>query len=78
MPIVRAKKAIKDLTTGDVLEIHATNSSAKSDWTAWANSGGHDLGGFGQILLKTESMILRLRTLPLTDQYRRFLPLQLG
>jgi tRNA 2-thiouridine synthesizing protein A len=43
MPIVKTKKAINELNTGDVLEIHATDKGAKSDLTAWAKSGGHEL-----------------------------------
>ncbi len=43
MPIVKTKKAIKDVESGEVLEIHATDQGAKSDLTAWAKSGGHAL-----------------------------------
>ena len=43
MPIVKTKKAIDELNAGDVLEIHATDKGAKSDLTAWAKSGGHEL-----------------------------------
>lgn len=43
MPIVRAKKGMDELVSGDILEVHATDSGAKSDLTAWAKSGGHDL-----------------------------------
>lgn len=43
MPIVKTKKAMKDVESGDVLEIHATDQGAKSDLTAWAKSGGHEL-----------------------------------
>ncbi|SFL90586.1 TusA-related sulfurtransferase [Gracilibacillus orientalis] len=43
MPIVRTKKAINELESGDVLEIHATDKGAKSDLGAWAKSGGHEL-----------------------------------
>jgi tRNA 2-thiouridine synthesizing protein A len=43
MPIVKTKKAINELKTGDILEIHATDKGAKSDLTAWAKSGGHEL-----------------------------------
>ncbi|SDQ95505.1 TusA-related sulfurtransferase [Virgibacillus subterraneus] len=43
MPIVKTKKAIKDINTGEVLEVHATDKGAKSDLTAWAKSGGHEL-----------------------------------
>ncbi|MBN8236271.1 sulfurtransferase TusA family protein [Halobacillus kuroshimensis] len=43
MPIVKTKKAMKDVEAGEVLEIHATDKGAKSDLTAWAKSGGHEL-----------------------------------
>ncbi|WP_082232295.1 sulfurtransferase TusA family protein [Halobacillus massiliensis] len=43
MPIVKTKKAMKELNTGDILEIHATDKGAKSDLTAWAKSGDHEL-----------------------------------
>ncbi|WP_181349004.1 sulfurtransferase TusA family protein [Thalassobacillus sp. CUG 92003] len=43
MPLVKTKKAMKELRAGEVLEIHATDNGAKSDLTAWAKSSGHDL-----------------------------------
>ncbi|KGX89300.1 hypothetical protein N781_09390 [Pontibacillus halophilus JSM 076056 = DSM 19796] len=43
MPIVKTKKAMKDLESGQILEVHATDKGAKSDLTAWAKSGGHEL-----------------------------------
>lgn len=43
MPIVKTKKAMDEINSGEVLEIHATDSGAKSDLTAWAKSGGHEL-----------------------------------
>jgi len=43
MPIVKTKKAINELESGQVLEIHTTDKGAKNDLTAWAKSGGHDL-----------------------------------
>lgn len=43
MPVVRARKAIDELQSGEVLEIHATDKGSKSDITAWAKSGGHEL-----------------------------------
>ncbi|CAH0345403.1 sulfurtransferase TusA family protein [Bacillus sp. CECT 9360] len=43
MPIVKTKKAITELETGQVLEIHATDKGARSDLAAWAKSGGHEL-----------------------------------
>lgn len=43
MPIVKTKKTIEELNSGEVLEVHATDKGAKSDLTAWAKSGGHEL-----------------------------------
>jgi len=43
MPIVRTKKAIDEIDSGEILEIHATDKGAKNDLTAWAESGGHEL-----------------------------------
>ncbi|MCF6139393.1 sulfurtransferase TusA family protein [Pseudalkalibacillus berkeleyi] len=43
MPIVKTKKAIDEIDSGQVLEIHATDKGAKSDLTAWVKSGGHEL-----------------------------------
>lgn len=43
MPIVKTKKAIDELASGEVLEIHATDKGAKNDLTAWASSSGHEL-----------------------------------
>ncbi|OEH92547.1 sulfurtransferase TusA family protein [Bacillus solimangrovi] len=43
MPIVQTKKAINELTTGQVLEIHTTDKGAQNDLTAWAASGGHEM-----------------------------------
>jgi tRNA 2-thiouridine synthesizing protein A len=43
MPIVKTKKAIEELNSGEVLEIHATDKGAKNDLSAWAKSGGHEL-----------------------------------
>jgi len=43
MPIVKTKKAINEIESGEVLEIHTTDKGAKNDLTAWAKSGGHDL-----------------------------------
>ncbi|WP_144463496.1 sulfurtransferase TusA family protein [Siminovitchia fortis] len=43
MPIVRAKKAINELESGQILEIHATDKGSKSDLTAWAKSTGNEM-----------------------------------
>ncbi|MGE7625188.1 sulfurtransferase TusA family protein [Viridibacillus sp. NPDC096237] len=43
MPIVRTKKAMDTLNSGEVLEIHVTDKGALADMPAWANSGGHTI-----------------------------------
>jgi len=43
MPIVRTKKAMDELNSGEVLEVHATDKGSKSDLTAWSQSVGHEL-----------------------------------
>lgn len=43
MPIIKTKKAMNELQSGQVLEIHTTEKGAKNDLTAWAKSGGHVL-----------------------------------
>ncbi|MCI2256167.1 sulfurtransferase TusA family protein [Domibacillus sp. PGB-M46] len=43
MPVVKTKKAMNELESGQVLEIHATDKGAKADLAAWAKSGGHEL-----------------------------------
>lgn len=43
MPIVRTKKAIDELLSGQVLEIHTTDKGALKDLAAWANTTGNKL-----------------------------------
>ncbi len=43
MPVVKTKKAMDDINTGQVLEVQATDKGAKSDLAAWAKSGNHEL-----------------------------------
>lgn len=43
MPIVKAKKAIDEINSNDILEIHATDKGAKKDLAAWVKSGGHEI-----------------------------------
>ncbi|HWO96691.1 MAG TPA: sulfurtransferase TusA family protein [Bacillus sp. (in: firmicutes)] len=43
MPIVKTKKAMNELESGQILEIHTTDKGAKNDLTAWAKSVGHEL-----------------------------------
>ncbi|PWU67664.1 MULTISPECIES: sulfurtransferase TusA family protein [Gracilibacillus] len=48
MPIVRTKKAMDELESGQILEVQATDKGAKSDLTAWAKSSGHELLNFSE------------------------------
>ncbi|MCL6574261.1 MAG: sulfurtransferase TusA family protein [Bacillus sp. (in: Bacteria)] len=43
MPIVKTKRAMKEIESGQILEVHTTDKGAKKDLTAWAKSGGHEL-----------------------------------
>jgi tRNA 2-thiouridine synthesizing protein A len=43
MPIVKTKKTIADLQSGEVLEIHTTDKGAVKDMGAWAQSTGNEL-----------------------------------
>ncbi len=41
MPIVKTKKAMNGLESGQVLEVQATDKGSKADIKAWAESTGH-------------------------------------
>ncbi|MDQ0428012.1 TusA-related sulfurtransferase [Planomicrobium stackebrandtii] len=43
MPIVKTRKEMKEMESGQILEILATDKGAKADLAAWAKSGGHEL-----------------------------------
>lgn len=43
MPVVKAKKAIDSIQSGQVLEILATDPGSKADFAAWSRATGHDL-----------------------------------
>ncbi|RAP75452.1 sulfurtransferase TusA family protein [Paenibacillus montanisoli] len=43
LPVVRTKKSIDELKSGQVLEVHATDKGAKNDLSAWATRTGHEL-----------------------------------
>lgn len=43
MPIVKTKKAMDELTSGQILEIHATDKGSLNDLTAWSKSSGNEL-----------------------------------
>jgi len=43
MPIVRTKKAMDTLESGQVLEVQVTDKGALADLTAWSAAAGHNL-----------------------------------
>ncbi|SFL90430.1 Rhodanese-related sulfurtransferase [Gracilibacillus orientalis] len=45
IPIVKTKKAMKDVEAGQVIEVQATDKGSKADIEAWANSSGHQYLG---------------------------------
>ncbi|WP_373741867.1 sulfurtransferase TusA family protein [Neisseria sp.] len=43
LPILRAKKALAQLETGDVLTVTATDAGAPDDFAAFCRQTGHEL-----------------------------------
>jgi tRNA 2-thiouridine synthesizing protein A len=43
MPIVRTAQKIKELATGQLLEVLATDPGAVADFAAWSRSTGHEI-----------------------------------
>lgn len=58
MPILRAKKALKDLNSGDVLRVVATDPGSVKDFEAFAKQTGHELLESGE---EGDSFVYRLK-----------------
>ena len=43
LPVLKAKKRLKDLQAGDILIVHATDPSAVKDFEAFCELTGHEL-----------------------------------
>lgn len=43
LPVLRANKALRALTTGDVLEVTATDPASAKDFETYCQTAGHDL-----------------------------------
>lgn len=41
LPIIKTKKAMKDLSPGQVIEVQATDEGSTADLKAWAESSGN-------------------------------------
>jgi tRNA 2-thiouridine synthesizing protein A len=48
MPIVKTAKAMKELGSGDVVEVLATDPGSVADFTAWCTSTGNTLVESGE------------------------------
>ena len=43
LPILRAKKALKDIAVGGILEVHATDPGSVKDFEAFCRQTGNEL-----------------------------------
>lgn len=43
LPIVRTKKAINELQSGQILEVHISDKGSLKDIPAWTESSGHEI-----------------------------------
>jgi len=61
LPILRAKKALKDVKMGEMLEIHATDPGSVADFASFCNTTGNQLvestqdGNVYRFLIKRQS-----------------------
>ena len=46
MPLLKAKKAIESLASGQVLEVDGTDPGSKNDFASWAERTGNQYLGF--------------------------------
>ncbi|MBM7569028.1 sulfurtransferase TusA family protein [Paenibacillus sacheonensis] len=54
LPVIRTKKAMEEMKTGEVLEVRATDSGSVADLQSWAKRTGHQYIG-----LKEENGVFR-------------------
>ncbi|CAJ1002271.1 MULTISPECIES: sulfurtransferase TusA family protein [Brevibacillus] len=43
LPIVKAKKAIDTLQSGQIMEVHTTDKGSMNDFSAWIRQSNHEL-----------------------------------
>ena len=53
MPIVKISMKFKEMKTGEVLEVTATDPAFKADLEAWVRKTGHELVQFDDKTIKT-------------------------
>jgi tRNA 2-thiouridine synthesizing protein A len=56
MPVLRTKKAVDELSVGQVLEVVATDPGSMADFRAWTKNTGHEL-----ILAEQQGDVFRYR-----------------
>lgn len=61
MPIFKTANKIKDIETGKVLEIIATDEGIKKDIVSWCNTTGNELLGIEEAEEEIHVFIKRLR-----------------
>ena len=45
LPVLRARKALRDVAPGGTLEVRATDTAAPADFEAFCREAGHAFGG---------------------------------
>jgi tRNA 2-thiouridine synthesizing protein A len=43
LPIAKTAQAIRELSVGDLIEVHATDPGSVPDFAAWCTTTGHEL-----------------------------------
>ena len=46
LPLLKAKKALNEMATGEVLEVHATDPGSERDFKVFAQQSSHEMIGF--------------------------------
>ena len=59
MPVVKTKKALKDMNIGDLLEMVSTDPGSMPDMAAWARQTRHDLLEADEVEDSTYRFVIR-------------------
>jgi TusA-related sulfurtransferase len=58
LPVLRARKALRDVTPGEVLTVLATDAAAPSDFRAFCEQAGHE---FVECTEEDETFTIKIR-----------------
>jgi len=61
LPILRAKKALAEMSTGELLRVLATDQGSVRDFQAFCRQTGHELVSNGETVDKELEFILRCK-----------------